>query len=817
MIGYCPEDPSQTSHCIGNTIHTSVIAGFLLIFGSFQLYVYRKYSTHHRYVDRIVKSKLFNLQIYLTILVPALALLEFIVQSNNDGKVYGFMITAVVLTCFAFVFSTCLILTERYYRLQSVTTRGHGPILLVFWTLALIAEILSIIYLQLDDIEIIFFVLRFASLLLIFILGFKAPGIVKDNDDGDRLLDDEIASSVADPSIDFVSNTRSESPKKCEIRTTIIVPYQLSTLIKTDEIIVLSEGVIVEKGRHDDLLVLNGAYANVWSNQLQNLYLEQNVDDPLMIGNEETREEQPIAPKSPSPTRDLSPLAPNLPSSPILPLPSLLPPSTSPVLTLLSPVLPPPVPLPPVVPPPVPPPQPVTKKNNVPKPGKALKSFNWSKLSDMRIQGTIWSEYTDSKLYANVNLLKSIDTIFSADQKNCIDNDGNTELLERSRLKNISVIDGRRAQNCTILLSRLKLSDEVISQAILSMDLKDQIPTDMVEQLLKFTPSAEEKFLLEEHSKNIDSLVRADRFLYEMSQIPDYENRLQSLLYKKQFPTTINDLLSRITSVKEASRQVKRSKKLKKLLEIVLDLGNYMNYGPRGNASGFHLTSLNRLTDTKSSSVKNLTLLHFLVQLIEKEFEDLMVIPEEISQVRHASKVSLVELDNDMDMLRTGLTKVSVYTTNGFYEQATVTFEELENQLKEMKMMFDQAARRFGEDRKDKSPVQPDEFFGILNDFLNAFEEARQFNDNSKKLQEDGEKRVKKETALKKSRTSMSEKNLLKADTKDAVSVLSTDGEMTKSTIQKTRLRETRESQNNQRQSLYSESRERSIVTDVDL
>lgn len=55
-------------------------------------------------------------------------------------------------------------------------------------------------------------------------------------------------------------------------------------------------------------------------------------------------------------------------------------------------------------------------------------------------------------------------------------------------------------------------------RAILSMDSNEQLPIDMVEQLLKFTPSAEERALLDEHSEDIDSLARADRFLYEISK-----------------------------------------------------------------------------------------------------------------------------------------------------------------------------------------------------------------------------------------------------------------------------------------------------------
>lgn len=57
-----------------------------------------------------------------------------------------------------------------------------------------------------------------------------------------------------------------------------------------------------------------------------------------------------------------------------------------------------------------------------------------------------------------------------------------------------------------------------LNRVIMSMDSRDQLPLDMVEQLLKFTPSSEEAALLEEHSEEIDNLARADRFLYEISK-----------------------------------------------------------------------------------------------------------------------------------------------------------------------------------------------------------------------------------------------------------------------------------------------------------
>ena len=102
-------------------------------------------------------------------------------------------------------------------------------------------------------------------------------------------------------------------------------------------------------------------------------------------------------------------------------------------------------------------------------------------------------------------------------------------------------------------------------------------------------------------------------------RVTHYEQRLRTLHYKKKFTIWLNELRPKIQSVLEASKEVQRSKRLKRMLELILAFGNYMNRGQRGNAHGFKLNSLTRIADTKSSCNKNMTLLHFMADTCDQK------------------------------------------------------------------------------------------------------------------------------------------------------------------------------------------------------
>lgn len=86
-------------------------------------------------------------------------------------------------------------------------------------------------------------------------------------------------------------NIQTALQKVCANRTTIIVAHRLSTIIHADEILVLKDGVIVERGRHDQLLMSKGVYYDMWNQQLQSLETNNGTDKTQENGETQLKNE----------------------------------------------------------------------------------------------------------------------------------------------------------------------------------------------------------------------------------------------------------------------------------------------------------------------------------------------------------------------------------------------------------------------------------------------------------------------------------------------------------------------------------------------
>jgi ABC-type transport system involved in Fe-S cluster assembly fused permease/ATPase subunit len=83
--------------------------------------------------------------------------------------------------------------------------------------------------------------------------------------DPSMLILDEATSAV-----DMETETLIQNALKrlCATRTTFIIAHRLSTVVRANQILVLHEGTIVERGTHQELLDAGGRYHNLWQRQL---------------------------------------------------------------------------------------------------------------------------------------------------------------------------------------------------------------------------------------------------------------------------------------------------------------------------------------------------------------------------------------------------------------------------------------------------------------------------------------------------------------------------------------------------------------------
>uniref|UniRef100_A0A672SSL2 Dishevelled associated activator of morphosis 2 n=1 Tax=Sinocyclocheilus grahami TaxID=75366 RepID=A0A672SSL2_SINGR len=437
------------------------------------------------------------------------------------------------------------------------------------------------------------------------------------------------------------------------------------------------------------------------------------------------------------------------------------------------------------------------RTKSIPQPSQPLKSFNWSKLGEVSQLGHLFFYFlrltlnsyqrqqvckcgtqelhlrSMDDLYLSSRKVKELSVIDGRRAQNCVillskyvlKETGSMDdlYLSSRKVKELSVIDGRRAQNCVILLSKLKMSNEEIKRAILEMDEREELAKDMLEQLLKFVPEKSDIDLLEEHKHELERMARADRFLFEMSRIDHYQQRIQSLFFKKKFAERLAEIKPKVEAILCASREVMRSKHLTQVLEVVLAFGNFMNKGQRGNAYGFKVSSLNKIIDTKSSIDRNITMLHYLIMIFEKNYPDILNIQQDLASIPEAAKVNLAELEKEVFIIRSGLKALEaelryqqsracdwgdkfVPVVSDFITVASFSFSELEELLTEAKDKFSKSLKHFGE---EEGCMQPDEFFGIFDIFLQSFSEARHDLENMQRRKEEEERRMRMEAMLK--------------------------------------------------------------------
>ncbi|XP_072251802.1 protein diaphanous homolog 1 [Leuresthes tenuis] len=246
-----------------------------------------------------------------------------------------------------------------------------------------------------------------------------------------------------------------------------------------------------------------------------------------------------------------------------------------------------------------------------------------------------------------------------------------------------------------------------------------------------------------------DDLAEAEQFGVVMSSVKRLMPRLQAIQFKMQFEEQLNNIKPDVVSVTAACEELRKSENFSKLLQITLLVGNYMNSGSRnGNAFGFSISYLCKLRDTKSADLKQ-TLLHFLADVCQEKYPEIMSFPDELIHVEKASRVSAETLQKNLELMGRHIKNLEkdletfpppqndndlfVEKMSSFVTQAHEQYEKLDLMHKNMEKHYNDLGEYFVFDPRKMSV---EEFFGDLNTFKNMFQQAVKDNQKRKESEE---------------------------------------------------------------------------------
>ena len=105
--------------------------------------------------------------------------------------------------------------------------------------------------------------------------------------------------------------------------------------------------------------------------------------------------------------------------------------------------------------------------------------------------------------------------------------------------------------------------------------------------------------------KDIELLTEEDRLMRQFSCVERFGTKLQIMAFMSTFEDSVKMLKPQVLAINIASKSLRASTKLKKVLELILAFGNYMNSTKKGPCYGFKLQSLDSLTITKSTDTRD--------------------------------------------------------------------------------------------------------------------------------------------------------------------------------------------------------------------
>ncbi|XP_017589752.1 PREDICTED: delphilin [Corvus brachyrhynchos] len=362
----------------------------------------------------------------------------------------------------------------------------------------------------------------------------------------------------------------------------------------------------------------------------------------------------------------------------------------------------------------------------------SVKRLRWEQVENS--EGTIWGQLGEDSDYDKLSdMVKYLDLeLHFGTQKPTKP----TLMPENFKKKDVvEILSHKKAYNTSILIAHLKLSHIELRQILMTMET-DRLEPSHIKQLLLYAPDGEEVQRFQSYKENPGKLSEPDQFVLQMLSVPEYKIRLRSLHFKTTLQEKTEEIKASYECICKASLELKSSKKLAKILEFVLAMGNYLNNGqPKtSKTTGFKINFLTELNTTKTVDGKS-TFLHILAKSLSQHFPELLGFAKDLPTVPLAAKVNQRTLTADLKDLHTTVSDIQkachtmpataedrfAIVMTSFLESAQPAMRSLDDLQHKAMEEFSKVLSFFGEDSK---MTTSEAFFGIFAEFMSKFERA---------------------------------------------------------------------------------------------
>ena len=313
----------------------------------------------------------------------------------------------------------------------------------------------------------------------------------------------------------------------------------------------------------------------------------------------------------------------------------------------------------------------VSKKKSPKKPKVRRKKIFWSPIEETKTSdNSLWSMIKGSYDFESLNIdhdeFESLftDTSNPADKKKV----ASEKPKESKQKKSVQVIDAKRGMNGGIILARIKTEFSVLADMVNEMDC-GKLDDTQLKALREFLPTKDEKFAIDGYIKGasksektkeaaINVFCVCEKYMLAMMKVDMADEKFEAMLFKYQFDNKLKELMQGVTTLINSCEEVQKSVRLRKLMAMILMLGNRINTGGEGNmAHGFTLDALLKLDEAKAFDKKT-SVLQYLVKLVKANEPDLLNVHEEMPSIGPAENVIVDGLVSELNELHSQLNSV---------------------------------------------------------------------------------------------------------------------------------------------------------------